>query len=158
MEVGRRDMDGAKSAVSHGWLFARPTSTITLKMPQAPEGLNSRNNSLGYFSCLKSDSAGRAFLVFSKMKAPGRGVSFARPSSMITFKMPQAPEGLNSRNNSLGYFSCLKSDSAGRAFLVFLKTKAPGKDVMLATRGPGHTARQSVIPWQSTFINHFRFV
>ena len=42
MEVGRRARDGAKSAVSHGWLFARPSSMITLKMPQAPEGLFGR--------------------------------------------------------------------------------------------------------------------
>ena len=39
MEVGRRAKDGAESAVSHGWLFARPTGTINLKMPQAPAGL-----------------------------------------------------------------------------------------------------------------------
>ena len=50
VQVGRRARDGAKSAVSHGWLFARPSCTITLKMPQAPEGLNCRNTTFGYFS------------------------------------------------------------------------------------------------------------
>ena len=50
MEVGRRAMDGAKSAVSHGWLLARPAGAITLKMPQAPAGLSSRNKTFGYFS------------------------------------------------------------------------------------------------------------
>ena len=54
-------MDGAKSAVSHGWLFARPACTIILKMPQAPEGLISRTRLFA------------SFLVFSKMTAPGRG-------------------------------------------------------------------------------------
>ncbi len=49
MEVGRRARDGAKSAVSHGWLQALSTSMITLKMPQAPEGLNSRKTTFGYF-------------------------------------------------------------------------------------------------------------
>ena len=42
VEVGRRAIDGAKSAVSHGWLQALSTCTITLKMLQAPEGLNCR--------------------------------------------------------------------------------------------------------------------
>ena len=42
VQVGRRAREGAKSAVSHGWLFARPACTVTLKMPQAPAGLNSR--------------------------------------------------------------------------------------------------------------------
>jgi len=54
-------MDGAKSAVSHGWLFARPVYTITLKMPQAPEGQIGRRRLFA------------SFLVFSKMTAPGRG-------------------------------------------------------------------------------------
>ena len=53
MEVGRRAMDGAKSAVSQGWLFARPSSTITLKMPQAPEGLIGRKKTFGYFSAFE---------------------------------------------------------------------------------------------------------
>ena len=43
VEVGRRARYGVKSAVSHGWLQALSSSTITLKMPQAPEGLSSRN-------------------------------------------------------------------------------------------------------------------
>ena len=42
MEVGRGAMDGAESAVGQGWPFARPAGAITLKMPQAPEGLSSR--------------------------------------------------------------------------------------------------------------------
>ena len=50
MEAGRRAMDGAKSAVSHGWLFARPSGMITLKMPQAPVGLIGRKETFGYFS------------------------------------------------------------------------------------------------------------
>jgi hypothetical protein len=32
-------MDAAKSAVSHGRLFARPAGTINLKIAQRPEGL-----------------------------------------------------------------------------------------------------------------------
>ena len=35
-------MNGAKSAVSHGWLQALSTCTITLKMPQAPAELFGR--------------------------------------------------------------------------------------------------------------------
>ena len=50
MEVGRGAMDGAESAVGQGWPFARPAGAITLKMPQAPEGLSSRNKTFGYFS------------------------------------------------------------------------------------------------------------
>jgi len=42
VEVGRSYWDGAESAASHGWLFARPIGAIILKMPKAPEGLNSR--------------------------------------------------------------------------------------------------------------------
>ena len=42
MAEGRRATNGAKSAVNQGWLFAQPTPTVTLNMPQAPEGLNSR--------------------------------------------------------------------------------------------------------------------
>jgi hypothetical protein len=42
-------MDGAESAVSHGWLFARPVGAIDLKMPQAPAGLNSRKKTFAYF-------------------------------------------------------------------------------------------------------------
>ena len=49
MEAGRRAIYGAKSAVSHGLLFARPSSMIALKMPQAPEGLNCRKTTFGYF-------------------------------------------------------------------------------------------------------------
>jgi hypothetical protein len=36
---GSARQDGAESAVSHGWLFARPVGAINLKMPQAPAGL-----------------------------------------------------------------------------------------------------------------------
>jgi hypothetical protein len=32
-------MDGAESAVSHGWLFARPVGAINLKIAQRPAGL-----------------------------------------------------------------------------------------------------------------------
>ena len=39
MEVGRRAKDGAKSAVSHGRLFARPAGAINLKIAQRPAGL-----------------------------------------------------------------------------------------------------------------------
>jgi hypothetical protein len=42
-------MDAAESAVSHGWLFARPAGTINLKMPQAPAGLIIRNKTFAYF-------------------------------------------------------------------------------------------------------------
>ena len=50
MEADRRARDGAKSAVSHGWLLARPAGAMTLKMPQALAGLGSRNKTFGYFS------------------------------------------------------------------------------------------------------------
>ena len=50
MEEDRRARDGAKSAVSNGWLLARPAGAMTLKMPQAPAGLGSRNKTFGYFS------------------------------------------------------------------------------------------------------------
>ena len=39
MEVGRSAMDGAKSAVRHGCLFARPAGVIDLKIPKEPAGL-----------------------------------------------------------------------------------------------------------------------
>jgi hypothetical protein len=32
-------MDAAESAVSQGWLFARPTGAINLKIAQRPAGL-----------------------------------------------------------------------------------------------------------------------
>jgi len=32
LEVGRRGMDAAESAVSQGWLFARPAGAISLKI------------------------------------------------------------------------------------------------------------------------------
>ena len=60
VQVGRRAMEGAKSAVSHGWLFARPACTSTLKIPKEPAGLISRKRLFA------------SFLVFSKMKASGR--------------------------------------------------------------------------------------
>ena len=50
MQVGRRAMDGVKSAVSQGWLFARPAYSITLKMPQASAGLIGRKEAFAYFS------------------------------------------------------------------------------------------------------------
>ena len=57
MEAGRSYWDGAESAASHGWLFARPTGAIILKMPQAPEGLSSREKTFAYFWLFKSRSA-----------------------------------------------------------------------------------------------------
>ena len=62
-------MDGAKSAVSHGWQFARPVYTSTLKMPQAPEGQIGRTRLFA------------SFLVFSKMTAPGRGCPVNRSTA-----------------------------------------------------------------------------
>ena len=38
LEIIWASIYGAKSAVSHGWLFARPSYSLTLKMPQAPLG------------------------------------------------------------------------------------------------------------------------
>ncbi len=52
----------------HGWLQALSTCTITLKMPQAPQGLNSRKKTY----CFR--------FWFSKMKAPGRDVLRAHRS------------------------------------------------------------------------------
>ena len=48
VEVGRRARDGAKGAVSHGRLQALSTCTITLKTPQAPEGLYSRKKTFSF--------------------------------------------------------------------------------------------------------------
>ena len=62
-------MDGAKSAVSHGWQSARPVYTSTLKMPQAPEGQIGRTRLFA------------SFLVFSKMTAPGRGCPVNRSTA-----------------------------------------------------------------------------
>jgi hypothetical protein len=50
VEVGRRARDGAKSAVRHGCLFARPTGAINLKIAQRPAGLIIRNKTFAYFS------------------------------------------------------------------------------------------------------------
>jgi hypothetical protein len=60
VEVGRRAKDGAKSAVSHGRLFARPAGAINLKIAQRPAGLIIRKRLFA------------SFLVFSKMKASRR--------------------------------------------------------------------------------------
>ena len=38
VQVGRRARDGAKSAVSQGWLQALSTCTITVKMRRHPKG------------------------------------------------------------------------------------------------------------------------
>jgi hypothetical protein len=53
-------MDAAKSAVSHGRLFARPAGAINLKIAQRPAGLIIRKRLFA------------SFLVFSKMKASRR--------------------------------------------------------------------------------------
>jgi hypothetical protein len=42
-------MDGAESAVSHGWLFARPVGAINLKIAQRPAGLISAKKTFAYF-------------------------------------------------------------------------------------------------------------
>ena len=60
VKVGRRANYGAKSAVSHGGLQALSTCANTLKMPQAPEGLNCHKR---FFASVFGPS---------KMKAPGR--------------------------------------------------------------------------------------
>jgi hypothetical protein len=42
-------MDAAKSAVSHGWLFARPTGAINLKIAQRPAGQIIRKKTFAHF-------------------------------------------------------------------------------------------------------------
>jgi hypothetical protein len=49
MEAGRSATDGAKSAVRHGCLFARPAGVFNLKIAQQPAGLNIRKKPFAYF-------------------------------------------------------------------------------------------------------------
>ena len=58
------ESDRGSGSARHGWLFARPTSVIILKMPQASEGLNSRKKTFGYF------------FVFLKVTPPEGHVAF----------------------------------------------------------------------------------
>ena len=48
MEAGRSAKDGAKSAVRHGCLFARPAGVFNLKIAQQPAGLNIRKKPFAY--------------------------------------------------------------------------------------------------------------
>ncbi len=56
VEEGKSAMDGRVSVVAQGRASTRPAGTVLFKMPPW-HPLISRNNSFGYFSCLKSDSA-----------------------------------------------------------------------------------------------------
>ena len=68
MEVDRRTMDGAKSAVSQGWLFALSSYTITLKMLQAPEALCSRKATFDYFFVVLKVTPPEGHVVFGLFK------------------------------------------------------------------------------------------
>ena len=62
-------MDGAKSAVRQGCLFARPTGAIYLKMPQTPKGLISRKKTFCFvFGLFKNEGPRQGHLKCSSAR------------------------------------------------------------------------------------------